>query len=255
MDKKERKKITIKHVTDSDIPNDDRQGTAPNPDCEGVPNATREHPAPSPDRAEVPNATREHPAPSPDHEEVPEPASTHPDREEGDDIAALEDRLNELLDENDKLIENLQRERASFINYRQRVEEEKAQIRRYSSQDLAFDLLNVLDYFEASMNFDNTSSDIHSIIQGVKFTIEELRRILAKYGIKEIECDSPFDPKIHEAFGVEFTDKAEPGTILQVHRKGYMYKDRVLRPAMVTVARTPDTPNDTREHPAPNSDR
>ena len=142
MDKEEKKKITIKHVTDSDIPNDDRQGTAPNHDREEDPNATRQHPAPDhdrkgepddapiPDREEAPEPASTHP----DREEAPEPASTHPDREGGDDIAALEDRLNELLDENDKLIDNLQRERASFINYRQRVEEEKAQIRRYSSQ-------------------------------------------------------------------------------------------------------------------------
>jgi len=239
MDKK--KKIPIHRA--SDMSNEDADPYSDRE--EAAPSYTREHPDSSREPEGTPSDAHDYEDSHADREgeDIREPASTHPDREGGDDIAALEDRLNELLDENDKLIDNLQRERASFINYRQRVEEEKAQIRRYSSQDLAFDLLNVLDYFEASMNFDNTSSDIHSIIQGVKFTIEELRRILAKYGIKEIECDSPFDPKIHEAFGVEFTDKAEPGTILQVHRKGYMYKDRVLRPAMVTVARTTNALN------------
>jgi molecular chaperone GrpE len=184
-----------------------------------------------------------------------EGAAPYPDREGGDDIATLENRIDELLAESKQLVEDLQRERASFLNYRQRIEEEKTLIRRYGAQDLAFDLLNVIDYFEASLNFDEKNASLDSVVQGVKFTIEEFKRILAKYGIEEIKPDIPFDPRIHEAFGTEVTDKAAPGTILAVHRKGYIYKDKVLRAAMVTIAQAPETPNSDRKGAAPDPDR
>lgn len=144
-------------------------------------------------------------------------------------IAKLEVELALTRDE-------LLRERASFINYRKRTEEEKAQIRRFGAQDLAFDLLTILDYFEESLKFEAKEQDANAIIQGIKFTVEEFHKMLGKHGIKEIDTNIPFDPKIHEAFCTDDTSEQDPGTILKTHRKGYLYKDRVLRPAMVTVA-------------------
>jgi len=152
-----------------------------------------------------------------------------------------EEHIEELERNIDALTDSLQRERASFINYRHRMDEEKALIRTYGAQDLAFDLLNVLDYFESSLNFESgKSSDAQAVILGVKFTVEEMRRVLSKHGVVEIRTDIPFDPRIHEAFVAEATYDVDPGTILAVHRKGYMFKERVLRPAMVTVAKPPE---------------
>ena len=152
-----------------------------------------------------------------------------------------EEHIVELEEQLDDLTLDLQRERASFINYRHRMDEEKTLIRTYGAQDLAFDLLNVLDYFESSLNFDTgKSSDLQAVMQGVKFTIEEMTRVLSKHGVAEIRTDIPFDPRIHEAFVAEATMDVEPGTILAVHRKGYIFKERVLRPAMVTVAKSPE---------------
>lgn len=151
------------------------------------------------------------------------------------------EHIDELEVKIEELTDSLQRERASFLNYRQRMDEEKTQIRSYGAQDLAFDLLNVLDYFESSLNFKTVEfTDAHAVIQGVKFTVEEMLRVLAKHGVKEIRTDIPFDPRIHEAFVAEATLDVDPGTILAVHRKGYMFKERVLRPAMVTVAKLPE---------------
>ncbi|MBU1022868.1 nucleotide exchange factor GrpE [bacterium] len=151
-----------------------------------------------------------------------------------------DETIAQLADKIEKLSDDLLRERASIINYRKRMEEEKGLIRRYGASDLAFDLLNVLDYFEESLKFESSDMDSQAILQGVKFTVDEMHKILAKHGIKEIETDSPFNPKLHEAFGTMETDDHEPGKILQIHRKGYMYKDRVLRAAMVTVSKVPD---------------
>lgn len=152
-------------------------------------------------------------------------------------------QLENLEDKLSKANDDLLRERAAFINYRKRTEEEKDQIRRFGAQDLAFDLLTVLDYFEESMKFTSKDADSSPVIQGVKFTIEELHRLLGKHGVREIETNIPFDPKIHEAFGTEETSEHKPDTILKVHRKGYTFKDRVLRPAMVTVSKNSKTGN------------
>lgn len=159
--------------------------------------------------------------------------SVKEDISDAETIAQLADKIEILHNE-------LLRERAAVINYRKRMEEEKTQIRRYGAYDMAFDLLTVLDYFEESMKFDSDDLNTESVLQGVKFTIEEMYKLLGRHGIKEIETDIPFNPKLHEAFGTVEADEHTPGEILEVHRKGYMYKDRVLRAAMVTVAKEPE---------------
>ncbi|MCD6218353.1 nucleotide exchange factor GrpE [bacterium] len=161
-------------------------------------------------------------------------------------IAQLADKIEILTNE-------LLRERAAVINYRKRMEEEKSQIRRYGAYDMAFDLLTILDYFEESMKFDSADLDTKSVLQGVKFTIEEMYKLLGRHGIKEIETDIPFNPKLHEAFSTEETEDHNSGDILNVHRKGYMYKDRILRAAMVTVAREPEKSDKTEDKNRTNS--
>jgi molecular chaperone GrpE len=161
-------------------------------------------------------------------------------------IAQLADKIEILTNE-------LLRERAAVINYRKRMEEEKTQIRRYGAYDMAFDLLTVLDYFEESMKFDSADLNTESVLQGVKFTIEEMYKLLGRHGIKEIETDIPFNPKLHEAFGTKETTEHNPGEILDVHRKGYMYKDRILRAAMVTVAKEPEESGKTEDKNRTNS--
>jgi molecular chaperone GrpE len=167
--------------------------------------------------------------------EAPDRSSKEPIKES--DRMDVYSQLENLEDKLSKANDDLLRERAAFINYRKRTEEEKDQIRRFGAQDLAFDLLTVLDYFEESLKFTSKDADSSPVIQGVKFTIEELHRLLGKHGVREIETDIPFDPKIHEAFASEETSEHKPDTILKVHRKGYTFKDRVLRPAMVTVSK------------------
>jgi molecular chaperone GrpE len=160
---------------------------------------------------------------------------------ESESEESADDIIVKLKDELKLAQDDLIRERASFLNYRKRVEEEKFQIRKYAAQDLLFDLIRLLDYFEESMKFESSHADTQTILMGVKFTVDEFNRILEKNGVKAVDTSIPFDPRYHEAFGADATSDKEPGTILKVHRKGYMYKDRVLRSAMVTVATKQDS--------------
>lgn len=151
-------------------------------------------------------------------------------------LEPVEDSLESKLK---AMTENWQRERASFQNYKRRVEEERKEIKKYAIFDLAFDLLKVLDYFEASVSFsENLSGSAENVIVGVKYTIDELKRVLSSHNITPISADAgtAFDPTLMEAIERRETHEFEPGTVIEVRRSGWMLYDRVLRSAQVVVA-------------------
>lgn len=135
-------------------------------------------------------------------------------------------------------LHDLKLERASFQTYRARIDKEKAEIRRYGGQDLSRDLLRVLDYFEMSLTFDlpDLPANAQGVIEGVKYTVQELHKVLDQHGIVAIPTEGMFDATTMEAVSTEVREDLPPNTILSVATKGYMYKDRVLRPARVVVS-------------------
>ena len=139
--------------------------------------------------------------------------------------------INEL---NDKLL----REKAEAINYRKRKDEEVSRLLKYKDEDLVTEMLPIIDNFESAIRMDDTNLDdeVSKFLQGFKMIYGNLVGILEKYDIKPIDgVDKPFDPTYHQAVMTEVCDK-EPGTVVDVLRKGYILKDKVLRPAMVKVS-------------------
>ncbi len=136
----------------------------------------------------------------------------------------------QLEDLNNKLL----RLQADFINYKNRVEREKENIYSYALEDIMSQLLPVLDNFERALN---NMEEANSYYEGVKMIYDQMVDVLSKNGLKEIDClNKPFDPNFHHAVMSEESDKEE-GTILEVLQKGYMLKDKVIRPSMVKVAK------------------
>ncbi len=138
---------------------------------------------------------------------------------------------------------NWQRERASFLNFKRRVEEEKAEIRKYASYDLAYDLLRVIDYFESSVSFaEKLPKEAKSIIDGVEYTLKELKRVLEAHGITPIEVriGDRYDSLMMEAVERREGRDVEPETVLEIHRRGWRLHDRVLRSAQVVVSAPSD---------------
>jgi len=154
----------------------------------------------------------------------------------------------DLAEELAAMTGNWQRERASFMNYKRRVEEEKRLIRKYAYWDLAEDLLRVLDYFESSISFEeNLPEEANSVLVGVKYTIDELTRVLAAHGVRpiDIETGQSFDSSCMEGVErLERDDAAANGTVLEVRRRGWRLHDRVLRSAQVVVEVAPDDETD-----------
>jgi molecular chaperone GrpE len=139
-------------------------------------------------------------------------------------------------------LDALQRERANFINYRRRTEQERAELTQYATAKLLQKLLGVVDDFDRALAaIPQEERKGNKWVEGVELIARKLHTLLDQEGVEAIEAlGQPFDPNLHEA--VAFEDNTEQGsahvdTVSEVFTKGYRLHDRVLRPAMVKVSR------------------
>lgn len=130
------------------------------------------------------------------------------------------------------------RDLAEFENIKKRLEKEKTQSIAYSHEGFARDLLSVIDSLDSAnaMMDDDSELDATKIKEGIDLTIEQFKKIFQKHGIELVSIENEFDPNFHEAVMKVDSDEKE-GTIVQVFQKGYKIKDRILRPAMVSIAK------------------
>lgn len=128
--------------------------------------------------------------------------------------------------------------KAELINYRKRKDEEVIKMLKYSSEDMIRELLPIVDNFERAIKLDdnNLEDDLSKFLEGFKMIYCNLVSILEKNDVKQIDgINKPFDPTYHQAVLTEPSD-GEKDMILEVLQKGYLYKDKVIRPAMVKVS-------------------
>lgn len=176
--------------------------------------------------------------------DVPKDMTEEPVQETADSSAKYTDES--LSAKITELTDNWQRERANFLNYKRRIEEEKREIRKYASYDLVYDLLKVIDYFESSVTFaENLPPDAQNVILGVEYTLKELKGILSAHGVTPIiiKPGDEFLSSLMEASERLTTSDYTDGTIVKVLRGGWMYHERVLRPSQVVVAINSDEPH------------
>lgn len=145
----------------------------------------------------------------------------------------------ELLSKRIKNLEDsLLRSQAELLNYRKRKDEETARLVKYAEEDILKGFLPILDNFERaiSMDNDNLEDEVSKFLEGFKLMYKQIKQLLEKFEVKEIESlGKGFDPSYHEAVITDKDETKESGVVLEVLQKGYMYKDRVLRTAMVKV--------------------
>lgn len=132
---------------------------------------------------------------------------------------------------------------AEFENYKKRTDREKSEFLKRANESLVGELLPVLDNLERALEASD-GSDAQTLQQGVEMVLDQLRKGLAKFGLEEVEAlGKPFDPQFHEAMMQQEDPDAEAGTVLSQYQKGYRFQNRLLRPAMVVVAKEPETDN------------
>ncbi len=149
------------------------------------------------------------------------------------------DKIKELEQQVKELEDKSLRDKAELINYRKRKDEEMSRILKYSNEDIVKQLLPVVDNFERAIKMDDQNLDdqVSKFLEGFKMIYCNLTNILENVEVKAIDgSNKPFDPAYHEAVLTEKQEGVEPGMVLEVLQKGYLLKDRVIRPAMVKVS-------------------
>ena len=145
-------------------------------------------------------------------------------------------KLEELQNEVNTLKDKNMRIAAEMVNTLRRKDEETNRLLKYSNESLITELLPVIDNFERALNVDATSNDIESYQKGMTMIYNSLKNILEKFEVKEIEAiDKEFDPSYHQAVMQEEKEGTKENIVIEVLQKGYTYKDKVIRPAMVKV--------------------
>lgn len=161
------------------------------------------------------------------------------DKEHHDKKDKYKKKIKELEEKNKELEEKNLREKAELINYRKRKDEEVSKMLKYANEDLVMEILPTLDNFERAINMDDTNLDdeVSKFLSGFKMIYCNFKNTLEKHEIKAIDgSNKPFDPTYHQAVLTEHIDELEPGMVIEIMQKGYMLKDKVIRPAMVKVS-------------------
>ena len=149
-----------------------------------------------------------------------------------DPIAALERKASEHYDA-------FVRAKAETENVRKRAQEDIAKAHKYAIESFAGELLPVRDSLEATLAAENAA--LEALRSGVELTLKQLSNVFEKSNLKEINpAGEKFDPHRHQAISMLPSEK-EPNTVINVLQKGYLLNDRVIRPALVTVAKAKDS--------------
>ena len=147
-------------------------------------------------------------------------------------------KLEELQNEINALKDKNMRIAAEMVNTLRRKDEETNRLLKYSNESLITELLPVIDNFERALNVDAKTADVESYQKGMTMIYNSLKNILEKFEVKEIEAiDKEFDPSYHQAVMQEEKEGTKENIVIEVLQKGYTYKDKVIRPAMVKVSK------------------
>lgn len=180
--------------------------------------------------AETPAETpQEAPAPaSPQENMVSIPAA---------DLEAMQSELVELRQQSREYLEGWQRERADLRNYKQRVERDQGSASQVITANIVKKYLVVLDDLQRALANAPKKGEAAAWAQGIELIVRKLQAALEAEGVKPIPAEGEFDPQVHEAITHEDHPELKSGQIIEVVQQGYMIGDRVIRPALVRVAR------------------
>ncbi len=158
----------------------------------------------------------------------------NPDR---DRIAGLEAELEQAKQAKEEFYNRMLRTQADLENFRRRSRQEMEQMSIYGGEALIKKILPVLDSLERAVGCFNEKTENKSWQEGVDLTLKQFQSILRNEGLEVIPAlNAPFDPEVHEAVSQEPGEQVTAPTVIEEMQKGYLYKGKLLRPALVKVA-------------------
>ncbi len=146
--------------------------------------------------------------------------------------------IEKLTKDNAELNDKVLRSLAELQNYKKRKDEELNRMLKYSDEDLIMELLPIIDNFERAIKLDDTdlTDELSRFLEGFKMIYSSIVSLLNKFEVKEIDSlNKTFDPTYHQAVLTEDIEGIENNIVIEVLQKGYIYKDKVIRPTMVKV--------------------
>lgn len=182
----------------------------------------------------------------PDTESVDTDEEGVPENPQGNaEVPSLTDRLLEKDEELHALNDKYLRLAAEFDNYKRRVQRDQQDTIRFANEKLFKDLLPTLDNLERALQSGREQGRIEGLLEGVDLTYKHFLDTLQKMGIKQVSSvGEVFDPAKHQAVGQVESTTIPENVIVDEYQKGYFVHDRILRPAMVTVAKAKTEPGD-----------
>jgi len=155
--------------------------------------------------------------------------------------ASAQTELQKAQAERDSLYDRLARQQAEFDNYRKRAARDQQDFRQYAVSDTLKQFLPVLDSFDRALAVASNDGGDEKLRAGVELVRKQMLDTLARLGVTPIEAEGAvFDPQVHEAIEMVDTRDAKDNHVISELQRGYRLKDRLLRPAMVRVARNPE---------------
>ena len=160
------------------------------------------------------------------------------ERTNEEDMTLMQNELEDARTQTQVAIDKMMRLAAEFDNYKKRNAKEYENTRKYAAENLLKELLPIVDNFERAIESANESKDFDSFIEGVNLILNQMINLLEKEGVIMIKSVGEiFDPNVHEAVMHVASDEYPENVVVQELQKGYILKDRVVRPAMVSVSK------------------
>jgi molecular chaperone GrpE len=157
-----------------------------------------------------------------------------------DDADQLSQKLAEYENKLGEMRDVLLRERAEIENQRKRLQRDIEQARKFANERLLGDLLPVCDSLERGLGTEN--ADVVALRAGMDLTLKALLKVAESNGLKPIDpLGEPFNPELHQAMTMVDAPQARPNDVVAVMQKGYVLNDRLLRPALVAIAKPQDS--------------
>jgi molecular chaperone GrpE len=155
------------------------------------------------------------------------------------EVAKLRQQLEAKEKEANEYHDRYLRQAAELENFKRRMNREKDEAIRFANEALVKDLLPVVDNLERAIAHAKGGGNGRPLVEGVEMVLRGLFDMLAKHGVVQISAvGQPFDPEKHEAMAQVESTTYQPNTVVEEYHKGYLLRDRLLRPALVSVAKT-----------------
>ena len=168
----------------------------------------------------------------------PQNGSQPPNDDVQNDVDQLSQKLAEYENKLGEMREVLLRERAEIENQRKRLHRDVEQARKFANERMLGDLLPVCDNLERGLSVDN--ADVAALREGMDLTLKALLKVAESNGLKPIDpLGQVFNPEMHQAMSLVDAPGHAPDTVVAVMQKGYALNDRLLRPALVAIAKAP----------------